>query len=97
MLGLREYEEDFYDALNAADGTALGVPGDSSLREIPKQLFDTVRKYVRMDWTVKEAVKAKLRLNVKRILKEQRNPPSGQETATQTVLHRQELLSAQWA
>ncbi len=95
MLGLNEYEEDFYDALNAADGTAwrprrLVPSGD------PQAAFDTVRKYLRLDWTIKEAVKAKLRLNVKRILKEQRNPPSGQETATQTVLHRQELLKARW-
>jgi type I restriction enzyme R subunit len=96
MLGLNEYEEAFYDALIAADGTALGVLGDSSLREIAKQLVETVRKNASIDWTVKETVRAKLRLYVKRILKERGYPPSGQEAATQTVLQQAELLCAGW-
>ena len=96
MLGLNEYEEAFYDALIAADGTALGVLGDSSLREIAKQLVETVKKNVSLDWTVKETVRAKLRLYVKRILKERGYPPSGQEAATQTVLQQAELLCAGW-
>jgi type I restriction enzyme R subunit len=97
VLGLNEYEEAFYDALIAADGTALGVLGDSSLREIAKQLVETVRKNASIDWTVKETVRAKLRLYVKRILKERGYPPSGQEAATQTVLQQAELLCAGWA
>ena len=97
MLGLNEYEEAFYDALIAADGTALGVLGDSSLRAIAKQLVETVRKNVSIDWTVKETARAKLRLYVKRILKERGYPPSGQDAATQTVLQQAELLCAGWA
>jgi type I restriction enzyme R subunit len=97
MLGLTQEEEAFYDALVAADGTAVGVLGDSALREIAKQLVETVRKNVSIDWTVKETVRAKLRLYVKRILKERGYPPSGQEAATQTVLQQAELLCAGWA
>jgi type I restriction enzyme, R subunit len=96
MLGLSQEEEAFYDALVAADGTAIGVLGDSALREIAKQLVATVRKNVSIDWTVKESVRAKLRLYVKRILKERGYPPSGQETATKTVLEQAELLCAGW-
>ncbi|MDG6949989.1 MAG: type I restriction endonuclease subunit R [Nitrososphaerota archaeon] len=96
MLGLTQEEEAFYDALVAADETALGVLGDVSLREIAKQLVETVRKNVSIDWTVKETVRAKLRLYVKRILKERGYPPSGQEAATQTVLQQAELLCAGW-
>jgi len=96
MLGLTQEEEAFYDALVAADSTAVGVLGDSALREIAKQLVETVRKNVSIDWTVKESVRAKLRLYVKRILKERGYPPSGQEAATQTVLQQAELLCAGW-
>ena len=96
MLGLTQEEEAFYDALVAADSTAIGVLGKPSLREIAKQLVETVRKNVSIDWTVKESVRAKLRLYVKRILKERGYPPSGQEAATQTVLQQAELLCAGW-
>lgn len=96
MLGLDEYEEAFYDALVAADATAIGVLGEPSLREIAKQLVETVRKNAALDWTARETVRAKLRLYVKRILKERGYPPSGQEVATQTVLQQAELLCAGW-
>ena len=96
MLGLTQEEEAFYDALVAADETALGVLGDVNLRTIARQLVETVRKNVSIDWTVKETVRAKLRLYVKRILKERGYPPSGQEAATQTVLQQAELLCAGW-
>jgi type I restriction enzyme R subunit len=96
MLGLTQEEEAFYDALVAADGTALGVMGEPTLRDLAKQLVETVRRNVSIDWTVKETVRAKLRLYVKRILKERGYPPSGQETATQTVLRQAELLCAGW-
>lgn len=93
MLGLTQEEEAFYDALVAADGTALGVLGDVALRETAKQLVETVRGTVTIDWTVKETVRAKLRLYVKRILKERGYPPSGQDAATLTVLQQAELMA----
>jgi type I restriction enzyme R subunit len=96
ILGLTQEEEAFYDALIAADGTAVNVLGEPSLREIAKELVEMVRKNVTIDWAVKETVRAKLRLYVKRILKERGYPPSGQEAATQTVLQQAELLCAEW-
>jgi len=93
MLGLTQEEEAFYDALVAADHTAVGVLGDGALREIAKQLVEIVRKNVSIDWTVKETVRAKLRLYVKRILRERGYPPSGQEAATRTVLQQAELMA----
>jgi type I restriction enzyme R subunit len=97
MLGLTQEEEAFYDALVAADGTALGVLGDESLRTIARQLVETVRKNVSIDWTVKESVRAKLRVMVKRVLKDRGYPPSGQDKARDTVLQQAELLCAGWA
>ena len=73
--------------------TALGVLDDGNLRTIARQVVETVRKNVSIDWTVKETVRAKLRLYVKRILKKAGYPPSGQEAATQTVLQQAELMA----
>ena len=52
---------------------------------------------VTIDWTVRETVRAKLRVLVKRILRKYGYPPDKQEKATQTVLEQAELLSAEWA
>jgi type I restriction enzyme R subunit len=95
-LGISPEEAAFYDALIAADQTALGVMGEPTLRDLAKQLVETVRKNVIIDLTVKETVRAKLRLYVKRILKERGYPPSGQKAATQTVLQQAELICAGW-
>lgn len=96
MLGLTHEEEAFYDALVAADETALGVMGDETLRDVARELVGTVRKNVSIDWTVKESVRARLRVMVKRVLKERGYPPSKRDEATQTVLQQAELLCAGW-
>ena len=97
MLGLTQEEEAFYDALVAADASALGALGDDNLRTIAHQLVETVRKNVSIDWTVKESVRAKLRVMVKRVLKDRGYPPSGQDKARDTVLEQAELLCAGWS
>lgn len=48
-------------------------------------------------WTVRENVRARLRVLVKRILRKWGYPPDKQEKATETVLDQAELLSANWA
>jgi type I restriction enzyme, R subunit len=95
MLGLTAEEEAFYDALETND-SAVAVLGDENLRTIARELVETVRKNVSIDWTVKESVRAKLRLMVKRVLKKNGYPPDKQEKATQTVLQQAELLCAGW-
>jgi type I restriction enzyme R subunit len=50
-----------------------------------------------IDWTLKESVKATLRVMVKRILKKYGYPPDKQPKATQTVLEQAELLCKDWA
>ncbi len=46
---------------------------------------------------LKESVKAKLRVMVKRILRKYGSPPDKQEKATRTVLEQAELLCKDWA
>jgi type I restriction enzyme R subunit len=90
-LGLNEDELAFYDALEVND-SAVKILGDETLRTIARELVDTVKRNVSIDWTVKESVRAKLRVIVKRVLRKYGYPPDKQEKATQTVLEQAELI-----
>ena len=96
VLGLSEEELAFYDALETND-SAVKVLGDDTLRAIARELVETVRKNVTIDWTLRENVRAQLRVLVKRILRKHGYPPDKQEKATQTVLEQAALLSGEWA
>jgi type I restriction enzyme R subunit len=95
-LNLNEDEIAFYDALETND-SAVKVLGDDTLRILARELVKTVRANVTIDWTLRENVRAQLRVLVKRILRKYGYPPDKQEKATQTVLEQAELLSADWA
>ena len=95
-LGLSEEELAFYDALETND-SAVKVLGDDTLRTIARELVKTIRKNVTIDWTLRENVRAQLRVLVKRTLRRHGYPPDKQERATRTVLEQAEMLSADWA
>lgn len=95
QLGLTVEEIAFYDALETND-SAVKILGDEVLKTIARELVETVRKNVTIDWTVKESIRAKLRIMVKRILRKYGYPPDKQEKATQTVLEQAELLCDGW-
>jgi type I restriction enzyme R subunit len=95
-LNLSEEELAFYDALETND-SAVKVLGEPTLRAIAQELVRTVRASVTIDWTLRENVRAQLRVLIKRILRKYGYPPDKQERATQTVLEQAALLSAEWA
>ena len=95
-LGLSEDELAFYDALGVND-SAVRVLGDETLRGIARELVETVRNNVTIDWTLRENVRAHLRRLVRRVLRKHGYPPDRQESATRTVLEQAEALSAGWA
>jgi type I restriction enzyme R subunit len=95
QLGLSEDELAFYDALETND-SAVRVLGDESLRGIARELVATVRNNVTIDWTLRENVRAQLRVLVKRILRKHGYPPDKQAKATETVLEQAALLSTEW-
>ncbi len=95
-LKLTEEELAFYDALEVND-SAVKVLGEPTLVGIARELVATVKKSVTIDWTVRDNVRAQLRVIVKRILRKYGYPPDKQEKATQTVLEQAELLSSGWA
>ena len=95
-LQLSEEELAFYDALETND-SAVKVLGDETLRTIAQELVKTVRTNVTIDWTLRENVRAQLRVLVKRILRKYGYPPDKQEKATEMVLEQAEVLSHEWA
>ena len=96
QLGLTEDELAFYDALETND-SAVAILGDEVLRTIAQELVEKVRNNVTIDWTLREDVRAHLRVLVKRTLRNYGYPPDKQEKATQTVLQQAEVLSEAWA
>ncbi len=95
-LGLSPDEMAFYDAL-AENQSAVEVLGDKKLAVIATELVTTIRQNTTIDWTVKESVKARLRVLVRRALRKYGYPPDLQEAAVQTVLQQAELLALEQA
>ncbi|MDQ7827013.1 MAG: type I restriction endonuclease subunit R [Candidatus Eremiobacteraeota bacterium] len=94
-LGLSDDELAFYDALEVND-SAVKILGDETLRAIARDLVEAMRGSVTIDWTVRENVRAQIRVRVRRILRKHGYPPDKQEKATQTVLEQAELLCKDW-
>jgi type I restriction enzyme, R subunit len=84
------------DALEAND-SAVAVLGDAVLAQIARELTQAIRASVTLDWTAKEAVRARLRTLVRRKLRTHGYPPDKAERAVDTVLRQAEVLAAEWA
>ncbi|MFH0959354.1 MAG: DUF3387 domain-containing protein, partial [Pseudomonadota bacterium] len=95
-LHLNDDELAFYDALEVND-SAVKVLGEPTLTKIARELVAAVRKNVTIDWTVRENVRAQLRVIVKRILRKNGYPPDMQEKAVATVIEQAEVISEVWA
>lgn len=89
---LETYELVFYDTV-ARNESAVNLMGDDVLAQIARDLVKTVRRDTRTDWTVREDVKAKLRANVKRLLRKYGYPPDQQIAAITEVMKRMESLA----
>lgn len=67
----------------------------AKLRELAVVIFEKVKENASIDWTIKESVKAKLKVIVKRILRQYGYPPDMQMLATETVLKQAELIASE--
>ncbi|KWT91775.1 type I restriction endonuclease subunit R [Candidatus Magnetominusculus xianensis] len=94
-LNLTDDELAFYDALSANDSAVMEL-GDETLKKIAKELVAMLRKNTAIDWTLKEQVRAKLRVYVKKLLNKYKYPPDKQESATKTVIEQAEVLCKDW-
>lgn len=91
-MGLSDFEYAFYTAV-ANNESARELMGKEKLRELAVVLTESIRKNATIDWTIKESVKAKLKVAVKRILRKYGYPPDMQMLATETVLKQAEMIA----
>ena len=94
-LGMSEEELAFYDALSNNE-SAREVLGDEKLRELAVVLVDRVKKNASIDWSIKESVRARMAVVVKRLLRQYGYPPDKQAIATETVLQQAQLFTEEW-
>lgn len=86
----------FYDAVTQNE-SAVDVMGDDVLAQIARDLVSTMRRDTRTDWTVREDVKAKLRANIKRLLRKYGYPPDQQPEAIVHVMEQMEAMAPRYA
>jgi len=91
-MGLTDFEYAFYSAI-ANNDSAKDVMKKDVLRELAVVLTERVRANATIDWTIKESVRAKLKVIVKRTLRQFGYPPDMQMLATETVLKQAEMIA----
>ena len=90
QLGLSEDELAFYDALTKPQAIKDFYENDE-LIAITKELTEALRKNRTIDWQKRDSERAKMRMMIKKLLKQHRYPPKGMEDAVQTVMTQCEL------
>ena len=91
-MGLTDFEYAFYTAV-ANNDSARELMQQDKLRELAVVLTETIRQNASIDWTIKESVRARLKVAVKRILRKFGYPPDMQMLATETVLKQAEMIA----
>ena len=94
-LGLNDEELAFYDAL-AENGSAKELMAHEQLRVLAQMLTQTIRGSASIDWTKKDSVRAKMRIEVRKMLARYGYPPDLQKAAVDLVIRQAELLAAEW-
>lgn len=95
-LGLNFDEIAFYDAL-AEKPDVLRDMGDDTLKQLASELTEKLRQNTSVDWQVRESVRAKMRLLIKRLLRKYKYPPEGQDEAVSRVIEQAEALANEWS
>ena len=94
-LGLTDDESAFYDALEAND-SAVKIIGDEKLKELAHALVEQVKANTSIDWTIRESVRSKLKVIVKRLLRKYGYPPDKQKMAVDRILQQSEMFAESW-
>lgn len=95
-LGLNPDEVAFYDAL-ANNESAVRELGDEILKKIAIEITDKLRASTTVDWQIRESVRARLRILVRRTLQRYKYPPDQAVEAIELILQQAEVLSSQWS
>ncbi|MDE7364915.1 MAG: type I restriction endonuclease subunit R [Ruminococcus sp.] len=89
-LGLTTDELAFYDALTRPKAVK-DFYENAELIAITKELADKLRKNRTIDWQKRDSARAKMRMMIRKLLKDHRYPPEGMEDAIITVMNQCEL------
>lgn len=95
-LGLTPDEVAFYDAL-ANNESAVREMTDETLKALARELTEKLRASTTVDWQVRESVRARLRILVRRTLQKYKYPPEKSDEAIKLVLEQAEALSNGWS
>ena len=93
-MGLTDFEYAFYTAV-ANNKSAQELMQKDVLRELAVVLAQKVKENASIDWTIKESVRAKLKVIIKRVLRQYGYPPDMQLLATADVLKQAEIIAAE--
>lgn len=93
LLGLKDDEVAFYDAIFTNDSAVLKL-GDETLKKIARELVVAVRESATIDWSLKESVRAAMRSKVRRLLAKYDYPPDAEDAAVELVLEQAEHLAS---
>ncbi|MBE2896381.1 type I restriction endonuclease subunit R [Pasteurellaceae bacterium HPA106] len=91
-LGLSASELAFYDAL-ARNQSAVDQMGDVALIQLAQEITAQLRQSVTLDWQYKDAVRARMRLLIRRTLRKFKYPPDMQDDAVEFVLQQAESVA----
>lgn len=89
--GLSEDELAFYDALNF-DEAAKGELSHDILKQIARDLTNSLKRNMSVDWNIRASVQSKMKMIIKRLLKKYGYPQDKRDEATKTVLEQAKLM-----
>lgn len=95
-LSLNPDEVAFYDAL-ANNESAVRELGDDTLKTIAIEITQKLRASTTVDWQVRESVRAKLRILVRRTLQRYKYPPDQAPETVELIMQQAEVLSNHWS
>lgn len=84
-------ELDFYDAF-ADNESAREIMGDDILKQIARDLTQSIKNNISIDWAVRESVQAKMKMIIKRLLKKYGYPPDKTAKAVDIVMEQTKLM-----
>ena len=90
-LGINGRERAFYDAL-VRDKSAKDLLDDETLKLIARDLKEIVDKYAKTDWANKEATRAKMRIEIRKVLAKYNYPPEYQQAAVDGVISQAQYM-----
>lgn len=91
-MGLSVEELAFYDALTRPEAIKDFYENEK-LVQIAKELTETLRNSVSIDWQRKESARAGIRKNIKHLLKKYKYPPESQKAAIDLIISQAELMA----